>query len=192
MDMKINLDGLEKERDFYFTKLRDIEIMCQDVEGAESLPLVQKILDVLYQTEVMSMSLTRRLISLTLYFASRSLVRFTGWFCTARWGSTRGGGILKSPSERLLRSFEKRTAEENVIGDELHISTSLWVHTFAHSLAYAGSPYHLPPTRRKTLPSFFNTWFETEQQNKIITWCKIILKHIKHASRAHPHGKVFS
>lgn len=58
--MKINLDGLEKERDFYFTKLRDIEIMCQDVEGGETLPLVQKILDVLYQTEVMSMPLSRR------------------------------------------------------------------------------------------------------------------------------------
>lgn len=54
--MKINLDGLEKERDFYFAKLRDIEIMCQDVEGGEGLPLVQKILDVLYQTEVMSLS----------------------------------------------------------------------------------------------------------------------------------------
>lgn len=52
MDMKLNVEGLEKERDFYFSKLRDIEIMCQEVDGADTQPLVQKILDVLYQTEV--------------------------------------------------------------------------------------------------------------------------------------------
>lgn len=52
LDMKVNVEGLEKERDFYFSKLRDIEIMCQEVEGSDTLPLVQKILDVLYQTEV--------------------------------------------------------------------------------------------------------------------------------------------
>lgn len=27
MDMRLNLDGLEKERDFYYSKLRDIEIL---------------------------------------------------------------------------------------------------------------------------------------------------------------------
>lgn len=52
LDMKLNVEGLEKERDFYFSKLRDIEIMCQEVDGSDTQPLVQKILDVLYQTEV--------------------------------------------------------------------------------------------------------------------------------------------
>ncbi|RXG69657.1 Microtubule-associated protein RP/EB family member 1 [Armadillidium vulgare] len=50
MDMKLTVQGLEKERDFYFGKLRDIEVLCQD--EAESNPIVQKILDILYATEV--------------------------------------------------------------------------------------------------------------------------------------------
>uniref|UniRef100_A0A1L8DX82 Putative microtubule-binding protein involved in cell cycle control n=2 Tax=Nyssomyia neivai TaxID=330878 RepID=A0A1L8DX82_9DIPT len=51
MDMRINLEGLEKERDFYFAKLRDIEILCQDADEGEPQPIVQKILDILYATE---------------------------------------------------------------------------------------------------------------------------------------------
>ncbi|XP_022229031.1 microtubule-associated protein RP/EB family member 1 isoform X2 [Drosophila obscura] len=52
IDMRLNLEGLEKERDFYFSKLRDIEILCQEAEEGETTPLVQKILDILYATEV--------------------------------------------------------------------------------------------------------------------------------------------
>uniref|UniRef100_A0A6B2ED17 Putative microtubule-associated protein rp/eb family member 3-like isoform x7 n=1 Tax=Phlebotomus kandelakii TaxID=1109342 RepID=A0A6B2ED17_9DIPT len=51
MDMRMNLEGLEKERDFYFAKLRDIEILCQDADDTEPQPIVQKILDILYATE---------------------------------------------------------------------------------------------------------------------------------------------
>jgi len=50
LEMKLTVEGLEKERDFYFGKLRDVEVMCQENEaiGGE---LVRKVLDILYQTE---------------------------------------------------------------------------------------------------------------------------------------------
>lgn len=50
LDMKLTVDGLEKERDFYFGKLRDIEVICQEHEN-ESNPVLSKIIDILYATE---------------------------------------------------------------------------------------------------------------------------------------------
>lgn len=45
------ITGLEKERDFYYQKLRDVEVICQEPE-CEGLPHTQKILEILYATEV--------------------------------------------------------------------------------------------------------------------------------------------
>uniref|UniRef100_A0A4W4H517 Microtubule-associated protein RP/EB family member 3 n=1 Tax=Electrophorus electricus TaxID=8005 RepID=A0A4W4H517_ELEEL len=50
MDLKLTVDGLEKERDFYFSKLRDIELICQEHES-ENNPVLTKIVDILYATE---------------------------------------------------------------------------------------------------------------------------------------------
>jgi hypothetical protein len=50
-ELKTTLDGLEKERDFYFGKLRDIEVLCQEQDN-EGLTVIKKILDILYATAV--------------------------------------------------------------------------------------------------------------------------------------------
>ncbi|XP_059837720.1 microtubule-associated protein RP/EB family member 3b isoform X1 [Hypanus sabinus] len=50
MELKLTVDGLEKERDFYFSKLRDIELICQEHES-ENIPAVQRIVEILYATE---------------------------------------------------------------------------------------------------------------------------------------------
>ncbi len=47
-DLKAEMEGLEKERDFYFEKLRDVEVLLQDVEdkqqGNEVTAAIMKIL----------------------------------------------------------------------------------------------------------------------------------------------------
>lgn len=53
MDLKLTVDGLEKERDFYFSKLRDIELICQEHES-ENSPVISGIIGILYATEVSS------------------------------------------------------------------------------------------------------------------------------------------
>ena len=49
--MKLTVEDLEKERDFYFGKLRNIELICQENEG-ENNPVLQRIVDILYATDV--------------------------------------------------------------------------------------------------------------------------------------------
>ncbi|CAG8480317.1 7936_t:CDS:2 [Scutellospora calospora] len=51
-DLKITVDGLEKERDFYFGKLRDIEILVQQrIDSEPDNQLLKDIQAILYSTE---------------------------------------------------------------------------------------------------------------------------------------------
>ncbi len=49
-DMRMNMDVVEKERDFYFGKLRDIEVLLQANESKKT-PLTESILKILYASE---------------------------------------------------------------------------------------------------------------------------------------------
>jgi len=49
--MTLSAESLERERDFYYNKLRDIEIICQSVEGEDKPEVLQKINEILYATE---------------------------------------------------------------------------------------------------------------------------------------------
>ncbi|XP_022090925.1 microtubule-associated protein RP/EB family member 1-like isoform X3 [Acanthaster planci] len=49
-ETEIAIASLEKERDFYFEKLRNIEVICQEPDS-EEIPCVKRILEILYATE---------------------------------------------------------------------------------------------------------------------------------------------
>ncbi|KAE8704882.1 Microtubule-associated protein RP/EB family member 1C [Hibiscus syriacus] len=49
-ELKLSVDSLEEERDFYFGKLRDIEILCQNPKIEDS-PIVTAIQRILYATD---------------------------------------------------------------------------------------------------------------------------------------------
>ncbi|KAM8851341.1 microtubule-associated protein RP/EB family member 2 isoform 1-T4 [Spinachia spinachia] len=48
--LKSALEGVEKERDYYFSKLREVELLCQD-QGEENAPFVDQLMEVLYATD---------------------------------------------------------------------------------------------------------------------------------------------
>ena len=49
-DMRMNMDTVEKERDFYFGKLRDIELLLQ-ANDTKKTPLTDSVLKILYASE---------------------------------------------------------------------------------------------------------------------------------------------
>ncbi|KAM7400498.1 hypothetical protein PAMA_004947 [Pampus argenteus] len=48
--LKLALEGVEKERDYYFSKLREVELLCQE-QGEENAPFVDRLMEVLYASE---------------------------------------------------------------------------------------------------------------------------------------------
>ncbi|KAM9489340.1 microtubule-associated protein RP/EB family member 2 isoform 2-T2 [Clarias gariepinus] len=48
--LKLALEGAEKERDYYFGKLREVELLCQE-QGQDNGPFVERIMEVLYSTD---------------------------------------------------------------------------------------------------------------------------------------------
>ena len=49
-ELKLSVENLERERDFYYSKLREVEVLCQENEDSSS-PFLQQVLDILYKTD---------------------------------------------------------------------------------------------------------------------------------------------
>ena len=49
-ELKLTSDTLEKERDFYFGKLRDIEVLLQ-AQKDDANPVIEMVMKILYATE---------------------------------------------------------------------------------------------------------------------------------------------
>ena len=49
-ELKLSVENLERERDFYYSKLREVEVLCQANEGA-NVPFLQQVLEILYKTD---------------------------------------------------------------------------------------------------------------------------------------------
>lgn len=50
-EMKVTVNSLERERDFYYGKLREIEVLCQADTDEDRSQFTEKVLDILYATE---------------------------------------------------------------------------------------------------------------------------------------------
>lgn len=74
--LKSTIQDMEKERDFYFGKLRNIEVICQEKEGEED-PTLLRIMDILYATDVsqtrFNISVSSSSFSLLLWFTCHLL-----------------------------------------------------------------------------------------------------------------------
>lgn len=49
-ELKMSVENLERERDFYYSKLREVEVLCQNNENSNH-PFLQQVLDILYKTD---------------------------------------------------------------------------------------------------------------------------------------------
>ena len=67
VEFEVQSQSIESERDFYFAKLRDIEVICQENNDD---PIVPQILDIMYATQV---SLKKNIIIITIIWSSLAL-----------------------------------------------------------------------------------------------------------------------
>jgi len=51
-ELKLHVENLERERDFYYSKLREVEILCQEKEHEQpQVPFLQDVLSILYRMD---------------------------------------------------------------------------------------------------------------------------------------------
>lgn len=48
--LKLALEGVEKERDYYFGKLQEVELLCQE-QGDKNAQFVGQLMEILYASD---------------------------------------------------------------------------------------------------------------------------------------------
>lgn len=101
-DLKMNMDTVEQERDLYFAKLRDIELLLQLNESAKT-PLTENILKILYASE-----------------NDKVVIDESGTLTVVEGGNPGGpatGGGTGTGDEQMLDEHMQGVEDEDIMGD---------------------------------------------------------------------------
>lgn len=100
---------MEKERDFYFGKLREIELLCQE-HGQENDNLVQRLMEVLYASDehvsVTGPGYLCSEVTLVVTVPSSMSLRILPWDLGENYNSARAFKIPRGIDSTVIRSTD--------------------------------------------------------------------------------------
>ncbi|KAG2461827.1 DNM3B methyltransferase, partial [Polypterus senegalus] len=105
--LKITIEDMEKERDFYFGKLRNIELICQEKEG-DNDPTLQRIVEILYATDwlLVAPMVSSRAVHKN-YNVHEALLEFGDLPCRCEGSLWRPGGIARDTKPAMDHKGER-------------------------------------------------------------------------------------
>ncbi|KAI3916522.1 hypothetical protein MKW92_010351 [Papaver armeniacum] len=129
-ELKLSVDTLEKERDFYFAKLRDIEILCQTPE-IESLAVVGAIHKILYATDDNASLLEEAQAMITHKYQNPSVVEEEKEEVEAKKEEVEADQVpkLESQKRKSILNIEVTVAADSTLSPKRRISDASDVHS---------------------------------------------------------------
>uniref|UniRef100_A0A8C3LA97 Microtubule-associated protein RP/EB family member 2 n=1 Tax=Chrysolophus pictus TaxID=9089 RepID=A0A8C3LA97_CHRPC len=119
--LKLALEGVEKERDFYFGKLREIELLCQE-HGGENNDLVHRLMEVLYASEEHAVHLLLLLLGkaftpIAAGFHRPQLLHLRAHLKSSRRATQRS---MKAKSRSTNSPSSRRSTDSRSVSDNFH------------------------------------------------------------------------